>query len=289
MEKQHRGMSVFLDVLLVLLGTFIYAAGLYFFIEPANIAPGGVSGIAVLINYLTHAPIGIVSAAINIPLILIGYRFVGREFIWKTLLSIASFTVFYDYVLSFFPVYQGERLLSCIFGGVIWGIGIGLVFLRSGSTGGTDIIIKIINKKFPHMPLGRVTLATDAVIILASVFVYHSIESALYAIITIFVCSQVMDTIIYGGDKGKLVYIISRRPREIADAVMAALDRGTTFLKGEGGYTGEDKRVLMCALRRNEYHTVKTIVQNLDPDAFMIVSDSSEVRGEGFKAMAEKE
>ena len=241
MEKQHRGMSVFLDVLLVLLGTFIYAAGLYFFIEPANIAPGGVSGIAVLINYLTHAPIGIVSAAINIPLILIGYRFIG------------------------------------------------LVFLRSGSTGGTDIIIKIINKKFPHMPLGRVTLATDAVIILASVFVYHSIESALYAIITIFVCSQVMDTIIYGGDKGKLVYIISNRSREIADAVMKALDRGTTFLKGEGGYTGEDKRVLMCALRRNEYHTVKTIVQNLDPDAFMIVSDSSEVRGEGFKAMAEKE
>lgn len=285
----HRTREIFLDIVVVLLGTFVYAAGLYFFIEPASIAPGGVSGIALMVNYLTHAPIGVVSACINIPLILIGYRFVGREFIWKTLLSIASFTVIYDYLLCWFPVYQGERLLSCIFGGVIWGIGIGLVFLRSGSTGGTDIIIKMINRKFPHVPMGRVTLATDGVIILASVFIYHSIESALYAIITIFVCSQIMDVILYGGDKGKLVYIISRRPREIADAVMAALDRGTTFLKGEGGFTGEEKRVLMCALRRNEYHTVKTIVQNIDPDAFMIVSDSAEVRGEGFKAMAEQE
>ena len=137
----HRIREIFLDIVVVLLGTFVYAAGLYFFIEPASIAPGGVSGIALMVNYLTHAPIGVVSACINIPLILIGYRFVGREFIWKTLLSIAAFTVIYDYILCWFPVYQGERLLSCIFGGVIWGLGIGLVFLRSGSTGGTDILV----------------------------------------------------------------------------------------------------------------------------------------------------
>lgn len=288
MKKQHRVLKVFLDVFAILAGTFIFAAGLYFFIEPANIAPGGVSGIALLINYVTDAPVGVVSALINIPLILIGYRFVGREFIWKTVLSIVSFTVFYDYVLVWFPVYEGEKLLSCIFGGVIWGLGLGLVFLRSGSTGGTDIIIKMINRKFPHLPLGRVTFGTDGVIILASVVVFRSVEAGLYAIITIFVCSQIMDAVIYGGDKGKLVYIISVNPREIADAIMAALDRGTTFLKGEGGFTGEEKRVLLCALRRNEYHTVQTIVQNIDPDAFMIVADSSEVRGEGFKAMIEK-
>ena len=288
MKKQHRVLKVFLDVFVILAGTFIFAAGLYFFIEPANIAPGGVSGIALLINYVSGAPVGVLSALINIPLILIGYRFVGREFIWKTVLSIASFTLFYDYVLVWFPVYEGEKLLSCIFGGVIWGLGRGLVFLRSGSTGGTDIIIKMINRKFPHLPLGRVTFCTDGVIILASIFVFRSVEAGLYAIITIFVCSQIMDAVIYGGDKGKLVYIISSSPKEIADAIMAALDRGTTFLKGEGGFTGEEKRVLLCALRRNEYHTVQTIVQNIDPDAFMIVADSSEVRGEGFKAMIEK-
>lgn len=288
MKKQHRVLNVFLDIFVILAGTFIFAAGLYFFIEPANIAPGGVSGIALLINYVTGAPVGVLNAAINAPLILLGYRFVGKEFIWKTLLSIVSFTVSYDYVLSMFPVYQGERLLSCIFGGVIWGIGLGLVFFRSGSTGGTDIIIKMINRKFPHLPLGRLTFATDLIIIIISIFVFRSIETGLYAVITIFVCSQVMDVVIYGGDRGKLVYIISDHAKEISDAIMASLDRGTTFLKGEGGFTGEEKRVLLCALRRNEYHTAQTIVQSIDPEAFMIVADSSEVRGEGFKALNEK-
>ena len=288
MKKQHRVLNVFLDVLAVLAGTFIFAAGLYFFIEPANIAPGGVSGIALLINYLTTAPVGIVSAAINIPLILLGYRFVGKDFIWKTLLSIGSFTVFYDYVLSMFPVYQGEKLLSCIFGGVFVGLGLGVVFFRSGSTGGTDIIVKMLNRKFPHLPLGRLSFAIDMVIIAVSIFVFRSLEAGLYAVITIFVCSQVMDVVIYGGDRGKLVYIISGKAKEISDAVMKALDRGTTFLKGEGGFTGEEKRILLCALRRNEYHAVQKIVLELDPEAFMIVADSSEVRGEGFKALDER-
>lgn len=281
--KQSRLWNVVLDVVVVLVGTFIYTAGLYFFIEPQNMAPGGVSGIALILNYVTDLPVGMLSAVLNVPLLLLGYRFVGKDFLWKTLLSVGSFTVFYDYVLAGFPVYKGEALLSCLFGGVLWGIGIGLVFMRSGSTGGTDILIKMIHQKWPHFQLGKVTFATDAVIILTSIFVFRSLESGLYAIITIFVCTQIMDVVLYSGDRGKLVYIFSEKTPEISAQIMDVLDRGTTFLKAQGGYTGEDRKVLLCAVRRNEYYQVKRMVHELDPDAFLIVTDSAEVMGEGFR------
>lgn len=280
--------EMLLDTAVILAGTFIFAAGLYFFIEPQHMAPGGVSGIALILNHLTGLPIGFLSAAMNIPLLLLGFRFVGREFLWKTLVSVASFTVFYDYILTGLPVYQGEALLSCLFGGVLWGIGIGLVFMKSGSTGGTDVIIKMIHQKKPHLQLGKVTFASDVIIIIASIFAFRSLESGLYAVVTIFVCTQIMDMVIYSGDKGKLVYIFSSRNEEISRRICRELDRGTTFLQAEGGYTGEARKVLMCAVRRSEYYSVKRIVHEIDPGAFMIVADSSEVMGEGFRPLEQK-
>ncbi|HIV19138.1 MAG TPA: YitT family protein [Candidatus Merdivicinus intestinigallinarum] len=286
--KRSRVWDEILDVLVILIGTFIYTAGLYFFIEPQNMAPGGVSGIALIINFLTSLPVGMLSAVLNVPLLLIGFRFVGKDFLWKTLVSVGSFTVFYDYILSGLPVYKGDALLSCLFGGVLWGIGIGLVFMRSGSTGGTDILNKMIHQKWPHFQLGKVTFATDAVIILASIFVFRSLESGLYAIITIFVCTQIMDMVLYSGDRGKLVYVFSDKTPEISAQIMDVLERGTTFLKGEGGYTGEERKVLLCAVRRSEYYQVKRLVYGIDPRAFLIVTDSAEVMGEGFRPPEER-
>ncbi|MGI5893425.1 MAG: YitT family protein [Candidatus Merdivicinus sp.] len=282
MGKCRHYLDIAADAVLILLGTFIFAAGLYFFIEPCEIAPGGVSGIALIISHLTTLPVGMLTAAINVPLLLIGWRFIGRDFMWKTLLSVGSFTIFYDYILSHFPIYQGEKLLSCLFGGVLWGLGIGIVFMRSGSTGGTDILIKMVNQRRPHLQLGKVTFASDVVIIIASIFAFGSLESGLYAIITIFVCTQIMDAVIYGGDRGKLVYIFSAQNEEISKRIMNELDRGVTFFQAEGGYTRRMQKVLMCALRRNEYYPVKRIVHEVDPNAFMIAADSSEVMGEGF-------
>lgn len=282
MVQNRRILEIAADAALVLLGTLVYAAGLYFFIEPCQMAPGGASGIALIISHLTDLPVGMLTAAINIPLFLIGYRYIGRDFMWKTLLSVGSFTIFYDYVLALFPVYRGEPLLSCLFGGVLWGLGIGLVFMRAGSTGGTDIINKMIHQKNPHIQLGKVTFASDVVIIIASIFAFGSLESGLYAIITIFVCTQIMDALIYGGDRGKLVYIFSSKNSEISARIQQELDRGTTFLQAEGGYTGARQQVLMCAVRRNEYYLVKRMVHELDPGAFMIAADSAEVMGEGF-------
>ena len=148
--KKYGLWEITTDVLLILFGTVAYALGLYYFITPSNVAPGGVSGISILVNFVSGLPVGVVNAAINVPLLLVGWRFLGREFIWKTLLSVISFTVFYDTVFPLFITpYQGEKLLACLFGGVLMGIGLGLVFLRAGSTGGMDIVNKLLNRKFP--------------------------------------------------------------------------------------------------------------------------------------------
>lgn len=282
--KKYSFWEITVDILLILLGTASYALGLYYFVTPSNVAPGGVSGISILANYAFGLPVGAVNAAINVPLLLVGWRFLGKEFIWKTLLSVVSFTVYYDSVFPLFiRPYGGEKLLACLFGGVLMGIGLGLVFLRAGSTGGMDIVNKLLNRRFPYIPLGRVTMLTDLVVIAFSIFVFGSIESALYAIIVIFISSQLIDIVVYGGDKGKLVYIFSLHYEEISHEIIQSLGRGVTLLNGEGAYTGQEKRILMCALRNNEYHKVKKLVHEIDPNAFLIVSDASEVAGEGFK------
>lgn len=282
--KKYSSWEIMVDVVLILFGTAAYALGLYYFITPSNVAPGGVSGISILVNFVSGLPVGVVNAAINVPLLLVGWRFLGKEFIWKTLLSVISFTLFYDSVFPLFiRPYQGEKFLACLFGGVLMGIGLGLVFLRAGSTGGMDIVNKLLNRKFPHIPLGRATMSSDLVVIAFSIFVFRSIESALYAIIVIFISSQLIDMVVYGGDRGKLVYIFSLRYEDISDGIIKNLGRGVTLLDGEGAYTGQEKQVLMCALRNNEYHKVKKLVREIDPAAFMIVSDASEVAGEGFK------
>lgn len=275
------------DAVLVVFGSSLYALTYYYFITPAQVAPGGVSGIAILVNYLCGAPIGLVSAIINLPLLIIGWKRLGKEFLLKTLIAVGSFTVFHDYVFvpSGLPVYEGERLMACIFGGAILGVGLGIVFSCSGSTGGTDIISKLVQQKLPHLQMGRLLMMVDFVVIIVSVFVFGSIESALYAIIVIFVSSLMIDTVVYGGDKGKLIYVFSSHYREISDEIIKGLDRGVTLLKAEGGFTGKDREVVLCALRANEYHRAKKIIRRIDPEAFIIVSDSSEVMGEGFKSV----
>lgn len=273
------------DAFVIIIGTAIYAVGLYYFIEPSNTAPGGVSGIALLVNYCTGFPVGIMSAFINLPLLVLGLIFLGKEFIFKTLLSVLSFTVIYDYVLTPLqvPYYGGERLMACIFGGVVTGLGLGLVFYAAGSTGGTDVISKLLQRVFPHLQIGRLLMIVDLAVVLASIVVYHSTESALYAIIVIYANTQMINVVVYGGDSGRLLYILSDHYREITDAILSAMDRGVTLLNGEGGYTGQDKKVVMCALRKTEYHKVKRLVRSIDPNAFIIAAESYEVMGEGFK------
>lgn len=283
MKKNH-----FLwDCVVVIFGTGLLALGTYMFIAPNQIAPGGVSGIAILLNHLFHIPIGWLNLLINIPLLLLGHFSLGKRFLAKSVISVIAFTVFYDYIFSWchLPQFTGDSMLAALFGGALSGAGIAFAFMVDGSTGGIDVTSKVVQMKLPHVPIGKIVFLTDVIIIAASTVVFKSISSALYATVAMFVTAQVIDAMMYGLDSGKMLMIISDHSDEIAAEIMKEADRGVTKLLGTGAYQNQDKVVLMCAVRKNEYYHLKRIVQEIDPAAFIIVTTTSEVVGEGFKAI----
>ncbi|HCC35001.1 MAG TPA: YitT family protein [Ruminococcaceae bacterium] len=264
-------------------GSAVFAASVTVFSAPNEIAPGGLTGIATVLNYLFAWPIGTAILIMNIPVFLIGAAKLGIKFLAKTLFASVLVSVFIDLFTALIPAYTGNPMLAAIYGGLLSGTGLALVFLRGGTTGGADIAAKLISLKFPHISVGRIFLILDLCVILFATAVYRNVESGLYAIIFIFVSSQLVDRILYGADKGKIMLVISGRSKEIAGEIMLKLSRGVTLLKASGAYTGEDKQVLMCAVRLSETARLHTIVKSLDRDAFIIVADAGEISGEGFK------
>lgn len=273
-------------------GTFLYALGIHIFTSPNNIAPGGVTGIATILNFLFDWHIGTVTLCINIPLLILSIFFLGKEFTIRTLSAVGLFTVMMDYVVVHFPIYVGgesTKILAALFGGILMGAGLGIVFMSDFTTGGTDIIIRIIQLKFPYFSTGKLLMVLDFIIVALSIFVYDDVDVALYALISIFVCSKVIDTLIYGTDIGRLLFIVSDKSREISDMLLEKIDRGVTLLDAKGAYTGAEKEVILIALKRNQFYKVKKLVYGIDPTAFMIVTDAGEIVGEGFKNPNEKQ
>ena len=274
-----------IDILAIIIGALAYSIGLHCFTAPNDIAPGGVGGISTIINEATGLSIGLLYGLINIPLIVVGLIFLGKKTMIKTVIAVAVISAVTDYGLVYLnvPVYEnGDRLLAAIFGGIIFGFGMGLIYLREGTSGGTDIINKLINRRFPHFSIGAITLATDAVVVSASAFVYGNIESALYAVVAIFICGKVMDMILYGSFEGKMLLIFSDKHEQIGQYIMVTLDRGVTYLNGEGAYSGKQKNVICCAVHKNEYSKLKRKVKEIDPNAFIIITNAGEVLGDGF-------
>lgn len=255
------------------------------FTAPNRIAPGGVTGIATIINFLFGLPIGTGAMLINIPLLFVAYKILGRRFTLLTLKSTFIMSLFIDLCAMFLPPYQGNLLLAAMFGGATGGIGLGLVFMRGSTTGGTDILCRLAKLKFPHMPFGKVLLVLDGFVIVAAAVVYQNIESALYALVTILASSKMIDMILYGLDKGKVVYVVSACNREIAKAIIEEMDRSATLLKSVGAYSQKDQEMLMCAVRDDQYPLLKKIVLQIDKNAFMIVADAGEILGEGWRGI----
>ena len=277
--------KIILDYLIITVGTALFALSVHVFTAPNNIAPGGAAGLATATAYLSKIPLGTLYFASNIPLIILGFFKLGKDFILKTLYSIVVFTILTDFALVSFYCYHGELIIVSIFGGILSGVGLALVFLRGGSTGGTDITNRIIGEKFPHFKLGNIVLITDAVVITFACFIFRNVESALFAIVTIFVQSFAMNKIMYGLDTGKYVQIITECPEEIAKKIHDTLGRGATIISAKGSYTDNENFVLLAAVRNNQFYTLKQIVKDCDKSAFMIVSDASEVLGEGFRLL----
>lgn len=272
------------NYLFVFLGSALYALVFNFFFSPNGIAFGGVTGLAQIVNYLIPAlSVGTMVFAFNVPIFLIGWRALGNHFLIASLVSTVLISVFIDgfAALYTFPP-MAEPLLACIFGGAGLGLSLGLVFLQGATTGGTDILAKLAKLKLAWLPTGKVLLVIDITVILVVAFVFHSLESALYGIVAMYVSSMMMDWVLYGMDTSKVAYIISDKPEEIARVIMDEMERTVTYLQGEGGYLGQPKRVILCAFKQREIVTVKETVRQADPTAFMIVTSAHEVLGEGF-------
>ncbi len=272
------------DWMAYLSGSAIYALSVAMFTAPNDIAPGGISGIATLLNYLFGLPIGISMIVMNVPIVVIGWIKLGHAFVFKSAICMAISSVLIDVFSVWITPFEGDMILVALAGGVLAGAGLGLIFMRGASTGGTDIIAQLLERKLRHIPIGRFMLLLDVVVVAASVFVYGHLENALYASVTIFMSSQLIDTLIYGNDAGKMLLVSSKHEQEIINAIITQIDRGVTRLNAVGGYTGAPRDMLLIAVRRNEVYPVKQLVYDIDPSAFVITVTTDEVLGEGFKS-----
>ena len=279
---QNRKYITVTDIVYDILGCGIFAAGVQCFSAPNRIAPGGVSGLATLINYATGLPVSLFMLLLNAPLLVAAWRFLGRRFTIRTMKSVLIMSLMLQLALRL-PIYEGERMLAALYAGVLEGVGLALVFMRGSTTGGSDIASRLLQLKFPNMPVGRLILIIDAVVFVGAAVVYQSIESALYAMIAIYTCAGILDNLLYGMDAGKVLMIMSLQNDEIARQINQHRQRGCTLLHGTGSYTGSERSVLMCAVRRNQYFETKRLVYAIDPNAFMLALEASEVLGKGFR------
>lgn len=271
------------DCLYDLVGSILYGIGILCFTAPNQVAPGGVSGVATLVNYVTGFPIGAMNFLINVPLVIIGFIILGKTFTAKTLKSVVIMSAVLDYVVIYFPVYKGNALLASLFGGVAMGAGLAVVFMRGSTTGGSDILGKLLQLKAPHIPIGRMMLIMDCFVLAAAAYVYQNIEASLFGLIAMYASAQVMDGILYGLENGKMVHIVSTKNGEIAKDIIANLNRSATILKGKGAYSGVEMDVIMVVVRKTEYFRLKSLVHRHDPNAFMVVTEAGEIIGEGWK------
>lgn len=271
------------DFLYIIFGCIVQAVGMAVFMVPAKLVSGGISGLAQVINHLTGWPIGVMTLLGNIPVLLIGWRYLGRiHFAVRTLTAVFLFSIFTDviYYLIPDPTLTGDLFLNTVFGAVIMGIGFGLVYRGSGTSGGSDIIGRILNQRMGLSISVSYLICDSFPIILGAVF--FGWERALYALIAVYINGKAAEVISEGNSSFRQTYIISDAHEEIAKQIMTQLDHGVTILHGAGGYSGREKEILYCVIYRGEVNSLKKLVAEADPNAFMIVGQANEVLGEGF-------
>lgn len=288
MLKKINWKSLLTDLLFIFGGSVCYAVAIGMFSDPNDIAPGGLTGVAILLNYLFDwIPVGVATIVMNVPLLIVSWFVLSKYMVVRTLWGILLSSVLTDvltpYVSGLFLVSDGRNpLLVCIFGGALLGLGVGLIMRRGGTTGGSEVISRLLEKKYPHMSVGTLILGVDAIVITLSAVVYGRVEQALYAVVFVFVGSQIIDRVVYGGRSGKMVMIMSKKQPEITEAIMHKVNRGVTLLKSQGGYSGQDQNTMLVAVRKDEVFRLRKTVFDIDPDAFLMMLTTDEVRGLGF-------
>lgn len=274
-----------LDILSFVLGSAMVAAGLVLFTIPNDIAPGGVSGLATALAYLSPISVGVWTLLLNIPLVALAWWKLGFRPLIKTIVATLLLSGFIELFLRILPPYSNNVLLASVLGGVLCGAGMGIIFVRGATTGGTDLISLLLNRVFPNASVGSLLLIVDATVVVFAVLVFRNIEVALYSIVTIFATTRTIDAIMQGVDHAKVIYIVTERGDDILALLADELGRGVTVLQGRGGYTRRDKNVLMLVTHRNSFAQTLKSVKTIDKKAFIFVTDATEVHGEGFKPM----
>lgn len=283
------------DVISIIIGAFISGLALDLFLSPYNIAPGGVSGLAMMVNYLSggRIPLGIILILFNIPLLILAYKLIGKDYAIKSIAGSFLYSVFVDLLapmskyisdnyLRMYGTEGPDLLLYAVFGGIMLGIGLGIIFRTGASTGGSDIVAQILNRKFPHVSTGKFMLAIDALIVFIAAFVYKSLIFSLYATIAIISSSKMIDIVVEGLNHSKAAFVISERSDEISDKIVNEMGRGVTYLSGAGAYTRKSKNILLCVISNRQILAFKRLIMSIDEEAFVVLSDVSEVLGEGF-------
>lgn len=264
-------------------GGVLIGAGVYNFAAYAQFPLAGISGIALLLYRFTGIPIGQAVLLLNIPIALLCFRFLGKEFFFRSVRTLVITSILTDYVAPLFPVYTGERMLSALCTGILCGIGYALIFMSNSSTGGMDFVSLSIRAKRPHLSLGRIVFFLDCIVVSVGAAVMRDFNGAIYGLMITWILTTVIDKMMYGMDAGKLTLIVTENGKVLGRQIDAYAGRGSTILKGIGSYSGKERDIVLCACNRKQMYMIRKMVKESDPEAFTIIMESSEVVGEGFK------
>lgn len=266
----------------VTLGAAIFSLGFDLFLLPHELNAGGLSGLAqILVTLLGFGSVGIVTAIINLPLFVIGYKWIGKKFFWGSLYGMVILSLTLELFLLL-PVPEVDPLLSTLYGGAICGVGLGMVFVAGGSTGGSDIIVRLLQRKWQHVPIGTINILFDATVAVLTGIVFNDMSRTLYTGVTVFLSGKVIDMVVYSFDYSRVAIIISDEYEKIADVIFHKLERGVTYLEGEGAYSHQEKKVILTAVKKHQMAELKRLVSEIDPNAFVIVQEAHQVLGDGF-------
>lgn len=273
------------NLLLEILGCFISAAGIYSFAVASGVPVTGIAGVCAILYRLFGIPMGLSNVLINIPIIFFSYKLLGRSFLLRSLFCMILFAGFTDYLLPLMPVYTGDRLLATLCGGVIGGIGDALIYMQNSSTGGVDFITMAVKVKHPHLPFGNITFAAALAVILANGLVFQDVDSIIYGLIFNYLVSAVINKMMFGFSSSMLAMIVTDDGEAACREIDRVADRGTTILQGRGGYGGAPKDVVLCACSNKQLYEIEHAMQEMDPRCFIIMLQSNEVHGEGFRQL----
>lgn len=288
LDNRSKVKEILLDLLFDIIGGILYAAGIYSFASKAEFAPGGISGLAIIVNHFTNLPIGICTLVLNIPIVILCIKMLGKAFFFKSIKTMIISTIIIDGVFPLLPVYTGEPIMAALFAGALSGAGLALVYWRGSSTGGTDFLIMSLRKKFPHLSIGTISICIDGMVILLGGLVFGRIDAVLQGIIMTVVSTTVIDKITAGFMTGQVTFIVTNRAAEISDDIMHRIGRGVTSIKATGMFSGTDRNILMCACSRAEACHIRGIAYSIDKSALVLLCPYDTAYGLGFQALSDQ-